>query len=550
MQLGRVFFMKKRFSIVTLAAFVLVGLFAGMEINRLVSADNIYEQLTKFKDVLSFTEKYYVEDVDTQKLTEAAIVGMLNTLDPHSIYIPPKQFEKVKEDFKGKFEGIGVSFRVISDTITVMESLGGGPSSRLGILSNDRIVRINDSSAIAFKDAQVMKALRGPKGTKVKVSIVRPGIKDLMEFEIVRDEIPIVSIDAALMVNDETAYVKVNQFKETTHEEMDKALTQLRGAGMKRLILDLRGNGGGYLEEAYRMSDLFLDGGTKDHPRKIVYTKARRPEFDEAYFAKSGDLYEKLPLIVLVDNGSASASEIVAGAIQDWDRGLIVGETTFGKGLVQRQWSLADGSALRITIARYYTPSGRLIQRPYEGKEREKYQREAFEREEQEGENIEHKREGKADSTAQVFKTNGGRQVVGGGGITPDYVVKYGNTTALFQSIARRNLFFDYMKAYLEGPGLELRSKYGKSLRSIRTGMQISNDQVDDFKKFIESKGITVDAKEFEKDMVYVKARLKAEIAKTYFGFEGFFAVMLDVDNQFQKALTLFPEAEKIARLN
>jgi len=542
--------MNKRFSSITVAALVVVSLFAGMQINKLVSADNIYEQLSKFKDVLSFTEKYYVEDVDTQKLTEAAIVGMLNTLDPHSVYIPAKQFEKVKEDFKGKFEGIGIQFRVINDTITVMEPVGGGPSARLGILSNDRIVRINDSSSIGFKDDQVIRSLRGPKGTKVKVTIVRPGIQDRLDYEIIRDEIPIVSIDAALMVDDQTGYVKVNQFKETTHDEMNKALAQLKSEGMRRLILDLRMNGGGYLEEAYHMADLFLDGGTKDQPRRIVYTKARRSEFDEAYYAKTGDPYEKLPLIILVDNGSASASEIVAGAIQDWDRGLIVGETTFGKGLVQRQWTLSDGSAIRLTIAKYYTPSGRLIQRSYEGKEREKYQEEAFERSEQEGENIEHTHDAKADSTAQVFKTNGGRQVVGGGGITPDYVVKFGNTTTLFQSIFRRNLFFDFAKSYMEGPGLALRAKYGTSLTDFTKSYELSSSMLADFRKFVESKGITVDDKDFDKDQLYIKARLKGEIGSSLFGFEGLIAVMLEVDNQFQKALTLFPEAEKIAKLN
>ncbi|MGB2869171.1 MAG: S41 family peptidase [Bacteroidota bacterium] len=542
--------MKKRFSVLTVAAVVMVSMFAGMEINKLVSADNIYDQVRKFSDVLSFTEKNYVDEVDAQKLTEAAIVGMLNTLDPHSVYIPPKQFEKVAEDFRGKFEGIGISFRVINDTITVMEPVGGGPSARLGIISNDRIVKINDSTSVGFKDEDVVKKLRGPKGTKVRVAIVRPGLKDQLVYEIIRDEIPLNSVDATLMVNDQTGYIRVNQFKETTHEEMGRALTKLRAEGMKRLILDLRNNGGGYLEEAFRMSDLFLDGGAREQPRKIVYTKARRPEFDEAYFAKSGDPYEKLPLIILVDNGSASASEIVAGSIQDWDRGLIVGETTFGKGLVQRQWKLADGSAFRLTIAKYYTPSGRLIQRPYEGKEKAQYQREAFERDEQEGDNLEHQRDAKNDSTGTMYKTNSGRPVLGGGGITPDYVVKSANITGLMQNLLRRNLFFDYTKTYIEGPGLDLRTKFGKDMTSFDKSFNISNDMIEDFRKFVEGKGVTVESKEFNKDMDLVKTGLKAFIAERLFGFEGRIAVMLDIDPQFQKALTLFPEAEKIAKLN
>jgi len=242
--------MKKRFSTITVCALIIVSMIAGMGINRLISADNLYDQIRKFGDILSFVEKNYVDEVDTGKLTDAAIVGMLNSLDPHSIYIPPKQFEKVVEDFKGKFEGVGISFRVINDTITVIEPIAGGPSARMGVLSDDRIVKINDSSSIKYTDQDVMKRLRGPKGTKVRITIKRPGEKDLLDFEIIRDVISIYSIDASMMVSQDVGYVRVNQFKETTHEEFAAALQKLQSQGMKRLILDLRDNGGGYLEEA------------------------------------------------------------------------------------------------------------------------------------------------------------------------------------------------------------------------------------------------------------------------------------------------------------
>ena len=391
--------MKKRFSLVTAAALVVVSVFAGMAINKLISADNIYEQIKKFGEVLSITDKSYVDNVDTGKLTDAAIVGLLNTLDPHSVYIPPKQLEKVMEDFKGKFEGVGISFRILNDTITVVEPVAGGPSARMGVLSNDRIVKINDTSSIKWTDQQVMHTLRGPKGTRVKISIFRPSVKEILEFVIIRDEIALTSVDAALMLNKDVGYILVNQFKETTHTEMDKALEKLKVEGMNKLILDLRDNGGGYLEEAVRMADEFLDGGTVDNPHRIVYTKSRKPEFEESYTAKTGDAYERIPLIILINHASASASEIVSGAIQDWDRGLIVGETSFGKGLVQRQWPLSDGSAFRLTVARYYTPSGRLIQRSYQGKDKDEYQMEAFERNEQEGDNLEHKNDVKPDSS-------------------------------------------------------------------------------------------------------------------------------------------------------
>jgi len=563
--------MKKRFSLVTASALAVVSIFAGMEINKLVSADNIYEQIKKFGDVLSVAEKSYVDDIDTGKLTEAAIVGMLNTLDPHSVYIPPKQAEKVQEDFKGKFEGVGIQFRILNDTITVVEPVAGGPSARMGVLSNDRIVKINDTSSIKWTDLQVMHTLRGPKGTRVKISVVRPSVKEILEFVIIRDEIALTSIDAAIMITKEVGYINVNQFKETTHAELQKALQKLNAEGMKKLILDLRGNGGGYLEEAVRMADQFLDAGTVDNPHRIVYTKSRKPEFEESYTAKSGDPYEKLPLIILVNNASASASEIVAGAIQDWDRGLIVGETSFGKGLVQRQWPLRDGSLFRLTVARYYTPSGRLIQRSYQGKDKDEYQLEAFQRDEQEGDNLEHVIDakvvkkiqgngqksdslgqthgGKPDTTIPVFKTGHGRTVLGGGGITPDYVVKSEKITGLVQNVWRRNLFYDFCKNYMEGPGFVLREKYSKNYEDYKSKYIISNELMTDFRKFIEAKEVKVDEKEYLKVLGLLKGYLKAQIAQMIFGFEGSIGILIDVDNQIQKALTLFPEAEKIANL-
>lgn len=539
---------KRQFSLWTVIGLMVVSIFAGMGINQLVSGDTMYDQINKFKEVLSLTDKYYIEQVDTPKLTEAAVNGLLEKLDPHSAYIPPVAFQQVSEEFKGKFEGIGVSFRILNDTIVVMETVGGGPSARLGILSNDRIVKINDTSAIGYSNTKVMQSLRGPKGTRVKVGIARPEVKELLDFEIIRDEIPLNSVDIAVMVGEDVGYISVNKFAEPTHQEMEAALNKLKFQGMKKLVLDLRLNPGGYLEEAVRMADLFLDGGTREAPHKIVYQKGRRPEFDESYFAKSGEQYENLPLIILTSNGTASASEIVAGAVQDWDRGLIVGETTFGKGLVQRQWKLSDGSALRLTIARYYTPSGRLIQRSYEGKEKDMYNREAFERKETEGENIEHKAEG--DSSRPVFHTNAGRVVYGGGGITPDYVVKNQNLTPTALTILRRDLLNQFVIAYLDGAGQKLRSEYGKDFKVFNKSYSIDDDMMKRFRSFIENKGVKIDEKEYQESLAYLKIRLKATIARSFWGNEGWFPLMLTVDHQFKKALELFPEAAKIARLN
>lgn len=540
--------MNKKVALWTVVALVVVSLFAGMAINQLVSGDILYDQVNKFREVLMLTDKYYVEPVDPAKLTDAAVEGLLGKLDPHSVYIPPRALETVTEEFRGEFEGIGIRFTIRNDSIFVAETIGGGPSARLGIQTNDRIVRINDSSAVGLTSDQVMQRLRGPKGTRVDVSIARPGVKELLDFEIVRDKISLTSVDVAMMVTDQVGYISVNRFSEKTNAEMEQALRNLKAQGMRRLILDLRDNPGGLLEQAFKMVDLFLDGGTKEAPHKIVYTKSRRPEFDEVYYARTGQPYESLPLIILLNNNSASASEIVAGAIQDWDRGLIVGETSFGKGLVQRQLQLVDGSALRLTIARYYTPSGRSIQREYEGKERDAYLHEAYTRQEKEGENIEHTEE--RDTTRPMFHTYDGRIVYGGGGITPDYVIKNAPLTPLTQSLLRRGLFDQFMTAYLDGKGLKIRTVYGKDFQTFKQAFSVSDEILRDFRSFVGQRDVKIDEKQYEKDLAFIKVRLKATLARSLWGGDGWYPVMLQVDPPFQKALNLFPEAEKIARLN
>ena len=544
--------MKKTFSVWTVVAMVVVGVIVGFEGKALVSADNIYEQLNKFKDILVLADKYYVDTVDTRKLTEGAITGLLEQLDPHSVYFPPRIFQRATEDMQGNYQGVGLMIRALNDTIIVIEPMGGSPATMLGILSNDRIVRINDTTAIGFTADQASQRLRGPKGTKVKVTIARPSVGELLVYEITRAEIAITSIDVAMMVNEEAGYVSVNKFGMKTGQELTRALQSLREQGMKRLILDLRNNPGGILDEAVRMADLFLDGGTKDKPKKIVYTKARSAELEESYVANSGDPYEKLPLIVLIGNASASASEIVAGAIQDWDRGLIVGETSFGKGLVQRQWTFNDGSGLRMTIARYYTPSGRLIQRSYEGKAKGQYQLEAFQREEQEGENLEHRKDAKAraDSLGLVYHTNGGRAVYGGGGITPDYIVKPPSLSKSTENLYRRDMFYQFITAYLDGEGQKLRLAFSADRKSFVRSYAVTDQILDNFQTFTKTKGVSVEEKEFQQDVAYIKARLKAEIARALWGNDGWYPVMLEVDPQFQKAVSLLPEAVKIAKLN
>ena len=543
--------MKKSFSLPTVSILFFVALLLGMQINNLISGDNIFEQLNKFKDVLSLAEKYYVDDVDTPKLVESAINGMLSNLDPHSIYIPVSQLPRVNEDFQGSFEGIGVEYAVINDTLIVVTPITGGPSEMLGILAGDKIIKINDSSAVGIKQEDVPKKLRGTKGTHVKVAIHRTGEKNLIDFDITRDKIPLYSVDVSYMINQEVGYISVNRFSATTYNEFVDGITKLQSQGLKKLIVDLRNNGGGLMDQAVKMVDELLPNAGK----KIVYTKARRPEFSEEYTSRGQGKFASIPIIILVNAGSASASEIVSGAIQDWDRGLIVGETTFGKGLVQRQFELPDKSAFRLTIARYYTPSGRLIQRPY-GKDLDAYRKEAFERKEEEGDNVEHNIEinkiqaEEKDSTKPVFQTASGRKVYGGGGITPDYIVKAERASTLFVQILGKGVFREYALGYIDKFGKQIQNDYGKDLKKYLADFTTSDAMLSDFETLAKKKGVEIDSVQFEKDKIDFRTRIKAEIARIDWGNEGWFSVYSSDDHQLQKALDLFPEAAKIAGLN
>jgi carboxyl-terminal processing protease len=533
--------MRKRFSFATMSILVVFALLLGMYINNVISADNIFDQLNKFKDVLSLTDKFYVDTVSTQKLVETAITGLLNNLDPHSVYIPASQAEVEEERFEGSFEGIGVEFDVINDTLNVVSPVPGGPSERLGILAGDKILKINDTSSVGITREMVPKKLRGPKGTHVKVSIYRPGEKEMFDVDITRDKIPLFSVDVSFMVDREVGYVSVNRFSKTTHDEFVQALQKLRAQGMKRLIVDLRNNPGGYLEQAFKMADELLPKG-----KKVVYTLGRRAEFNEDYVSAGGK-FENVSLIILVNHGSASASEIVSGAIQDWDRGLIVGETTYGKGLVQRQFNLADKSAFRLTIARYYTPTGRLIQRPY-GKSFDDYRNAPNELDEEEGENFQHKEE--SDTSRPVFKTPSGRTVYGGGGITPDYIVKSEKASKLVAQLLGKGVFGEYKTSYMDRNGKQLRKQYEKELSKFFSDVSVSDDMLKEFIELAKKKGVTFDNDQLDKDKRYIKSRMKAEIARDLFGNEGWYMIMRADDVQFQKALILFPEAEKIAGLH
>lgn len=531
----------KKIRISIILILLITGIILGTQIQKVMSGDSVLTNLQKFNDILSFTQKFYYEEVDVDKLVESAINGMLGKLDPHSYYIPVKQMETTTEQFRGDFEGIGIEFQIVNDTLTVVTPITGGPSEELGILAADRIVKIDGVSCIGITNEEVRNKLRGPKGTVVKVTIHRTGVKDLLEFVITRDKIPLFSVDAGIMLDNKTGYVSVNRFAEKTTDELLDALSELKAKGMTQLILDLRNNPGGYLNQAVQIADMFIEGN-----KKIVYTRGRRTEFNEDFYASKKYEYEKIPLIILVNRGSASASEIVSGAVQDWDRGLVVGETTFGKGLVQRQFPLSDGSAFRLTISEYFTPSGRLIQRKFDSKE--KYYDELSERDENEGDNFEHNSE--KDTTRPIYKTNKGRIVYGGGGITPDFIAKNEKLTDYTSTLFRKNCFYLWTVRYLDAKGKSIQSKYGNNLMKYNDEFNLTESDLNDFVEFAKTKEVEFNKEDFEKDKSYLMLRLKAQIARNFWKNEGWYTVILQADEIIKKAFTLFDKAQQLAQSN
>ena len=544
---------KYLFVVVTL----IVGISIGFLVQPLLSGDNIMNNIKKFSDALNLTYKNYVEEVDTHQLVEAAIKGMLNELDVHSVYISAEEMKRVSEDLQGSFDGIGVEFDVINDSITVIAPIAGGPSEALGVLSGDKIVKIDGINVVGIERSEVPKKLKGPKGTTVEIDIHRIGESNLLHFAIKRDKIPLYTVDASYIIDGtDIGVVEINRFAQTTTDEMLEALRNLQKQGMKKLILDLRGNPGGYLNQAYSVADEFISKGDT-----VVFTKGRVMGADEVYIAKGGDPFEKIPLIVLVNAGSASASEIVTGSIQDLDRGLVVGETTYGKGLVQRQYPLDDGSSFRLTIAKYYTPSGRCIQRPY--KDKDKYRHLAGRLELEEGSYVEDgyskikEQVIKLNQTAKgkdsisldslpLYKTKGGRLVFGGGGITPDYIIKSDTITNLSVEFRRKNLFNEFTDAYMQREGKIVRQKYENSFSEFIKNYSVNEDMLSEFKKLAESKGIKWDDSQYKIDKDYLKIAIKATISRIIWDRSKMIQIYSNIDKQFQKAIELFPMAERL----
>ncbi len=518
---------------------LVVGAYIGYQLNDFINEDQ-NNQAAKFNEVLQYTDKYYVDSVDSKKLVDDAIEGMFDKLDPHTVYIPPEEQKLNEEEFRGNFDGIGIEFQIINDTITIVSPITGGPSESVGIIPGDKIVKIDGKKSVGFSSEKVINTLRGEKGTKVKLTVFRSSNKKILDFIVTRDRIALNSVDASFMYDDSTGYISFNRFSETTTDELKKSLKDLYDNGMKRLVLDLRNNPGGYLEQAYQVADFFISD-----KKLIVYTKGRLKRFDEKFLAEKSFPYEKIPLIILVNRGTASASEIVSGAVQDWDRGLIVGETTFGKGLVQLPFILPDSSAVRITVARYYTPSGREIQRNYSN--RQEYYDEVLDRQEKESNNINHNTE--RDSTKKIYETMHGREIFGGGGITPDYIVEPEKISDFSLQLRKANVYYQFERSYMDENGDAIRNKYKNDLNKFLKEFKLSNNDLNNFAAFSKRLDVKFDQKQFEKDKADISDRIKAYIARELWKNTGWYSVLLRDDNQFKKAYKLFGESAKMPGL-
>jgi len=490
------------------------------------------ETSQKFAATLFYIDNFYVDSTNAAKLVEDAIINTLKELDPHSAYISKKDLDAANEPLEGSFEGIGVTFQLFNDTILVIAPVPGGPSQKLGILAGDKIIKINGADAFGSKISNnyVMEHLRGKKGTVVHVSIFRNNQKQLIEYAIERDKIPINSIDATFMIEGNIGYIKLNRFSKTTMEEFHASMAQLKTGGMKSLILDLRGNSGGFLNTAIELSDEFLEAG-----KLIVYTEGLKSPRQDFRATETGE-YEKGNLILLINEGSASASEIVSGAIQDWDRGIILGRRSFGKGLVQRPFQLPDGSVIRLTSARYYTPTGRSIQKPYnEGIE--SYYMDLYKRQKH-GEFVH------ADSIhfpdSLKYLTPANRMVYGGGGIMPDVFVPFDSTqyTNYFSDLIRKGVFNKFTIEFTNKNRAIIAEKY-QTFQKYNADFTVDAATMDQIIELGKKEGIPYNDEQYKSSETFMRYQIKALIARNIWDLSTYFEVLTDVDDTLLRALDL-----------
>jgi len=524
----------KTFKRISIVSVILLGILALSPSGQAIFAQgtDFYNKWRDLQDMVKIINANYVEEVDWDKTMEGAQNGLMEALDPHSVFIGADRMKQVNESFRGNFEGIGIEFDIIDGYITVITPIVGSPSDGL-LHPGDQIVNIDGESAYKITRDGVFNKLRGAKGSRVDLEIARLGENDLIPVTIIRDKIPIYSVLAKFVMEDSTGYILLNRFSSTTSQEMITAMTELQARGMQRLIIDLRNNSGGYMDEVVKIVDHILPGG-----EKILSTKGRLKNANEEMYSKAKPTFFDEPIIVMINRGSASASEILAGAVQDLDRGIIVGETSFGKGLVQRQYPLRDGSAIRVTVARYYTPSGRLIQRHYVNGDSRDYYAELYDKDYgKDTTKLENKPE---------FKTKTGRTVYGGGGITPDIFLDDPATISKDLAKFRRHdiRFFFKIASDYAAQHPELAEDWPDFLDHFRVDDALMEEV---YQKIFAIKDLELDPEVIRGDDETIRYYIKSELAGKLWGRNEQYQVRTEMDNQIQEARQCFDKARKIA---
>jgi len=518
-------------AITIIAVCALVGGLFGRA--ALSAQDQVPDQYKVFTAALKAVEEKYVGDFESDRLVYSAITGMLQTLDPHSSFMDPRSFAQMRERQEGRYYGLGITINVVDGDVTVFNVFEGSPAYQKGLRRGDVIVLIEGETTKGWNTDQAVRKLRGPKGTSVNIAIRRATYDEPIKLAVMRDEVHIPTVPAALMLDATTGYIKLQDFGENTDQELGRALRELTQKGMKRLVFDLRGNPGGALDQAIKVSNRFLPKGNL-----IVYTRGRVANSDQDYRATETSDFLNLPMITLVSRTSASASEIVAGALQDHDRSLIVGETTFGKALVQSVYRLSQGAGAAITTARYYTPSGRMIQRPWDGTFDEYL---TYIYRDQDG--------NKAHKESDLKLTDSGRKVYGGGGIEPDRRFdgpsEGFNPTRFGRSIAARNLFDVYAQQFSRRGDTRLTRQGGK-IRELDSSYEVTDQMLGEFKALVQKSPIVFDEAAWQKDLDFIKAMMHREIDMDLFGVAVAYANLAKSDPQLQYALGLFPEAQQL----